>query len=174
MGFLNKLFNPSKEKPQSKEISFKGELLDQRIYREHGRQIWFSTEREIDVYELEELCDRVGWARRPIHKVKKALKFSFLVVCMWEVRGSHRRLIGFARATSDHAFNATIWDVVVDPHYQKKGLGKAMMQFMIKKLRKLDICNITLFADPHVVNFYQNLGFILDPEGIKGMFYYDN
>lgn len=27
-------------------------------------------------------------------------------------------LIGLARATSDHAFNATIWDVLVDPEYQ--------------------------------------------------------
>jgi hypothetical protein len=27
-------------------------------------------------------------------------------------------LVGLARATSDHAFNATIWDVVVDPTYQ--------------------------------------------------------
>jgi len=27
-------------------------------------------------------------------------------------------LIGMARATSDHAFNATIWDVLVDPGYQ--------------------------------------------------------
>jgi hypothetical protein len=25
------------------------------------------------------------------------------------------RLIGLGRATSDHAFNATIWDVLVDP-----------------------------------------------------------
>jgi aralkylamine N-acetyltransferase len=172
MGFWKRLFNPSKTKEKSRGIPFKGELVDRNIYRAEGRQILFSTEREIDVYELEELCDRVGWARRPIRKVKKALKYSFLVVCMWEVRGSHRRLIGFARATSDWAFNATIWDVVVDPKYQKKGLGKAMMQFMIRKLRKEDISNITLFADPHVVNFYQNLGFILDPEGIKGMFWY--
>lgn len=29
-----------------------------------------------------------------------------------------RELIGMARATSDHAFNATIWDVLVDPLYQ--------------------------------------------------------
>jgi hypothetical protein len=29
-----------------------------------------------------------------------------------------RELIGMARATSDHAFNATIWDVLVDPMYQ--------------------------------------------------------
>lgn len=29
-----------------------------------------------------------------------------------------KKLIGMARATSDHAFNATIWDVLVDPSYQ--------------------------------------------------------
>jgi ribosomal protein S18 acetylase RimI-like enzyme len=91
---------------------------------------------------------------------------------MWQQRGSTRRLIGFARATSDHAFNATIWDVVVHPDFQGKGLGKALMSYMIKKLRSEDISNITLFADPQVVNFYRRMGFMPDPEGIKGMFWY--
>ncbi|MDE5069028.1 MAG: GNAT family N-acetyltransferase, partial [Trichodesmium sp. St4_bin8_1] len=102
----------------------------------------------------------------------KAIQHSFLVVSMWQMRGSQRRLIGFARATSDHAFNATLWDVVVHPDFQSKGLGKALMNYIIKKLRSEDISNITLFADPHVVDFYRNLGFISDPEGIKGMFWY--
>ncbi|AFZ31083.1 GNAT family N-acetyltransferase [Gloeocapsa sp. BRSZ] len=139
-----------------------------------GDRIVFSSEREIDLYELEELCDAVGWSRRPLRKVKKAIQHSFLVASMWEVRGTQRRLIGFARATSDHAFNATIWDVVVHPSFQGKGLGKALMKYMIKKLRSEDISNITLFADPHVVDFYRGLGFMSDPEGIKGMFWYPN
>lgn len=91
---------------------------------------------------------------------------------MWEQRGNKRRLIGFSRATSDHAFNATIWDVVVHPDFQGQGMGKALMAFVIKKLRGEDISNITLFADPHVVDFYRHLGFLQDPEGIKGMFWY--
>lgn len=135
-------------------------------------QIFFSTDREIDLYELEELCDAVGWSRRPLRKVKKAIQHSFVVVSMWEQRGNFRRLIGFSRATSDHAFNATIWDVVVHPDFQKQGLGKALMKQIIKELRREDISNITLFADPQVVNFYRNLGFMVDPEGIKGMFWY--
>jgi aralkylamine N-acetyltransferase len=135
-------------------------------------RIFFSTERDIDLYELEELCDAVGWSRRPMRKVRKAIQYSFLVVSMWQQRGVTRRLIGFARATSDHAFNATIWDVVVHPEFQTKGLGKALMRYTIKKLRNEDISNITLFADPHVVNFYRRMGFMPDPEGIKGMFWY--
>ncbi|MGA1476070.1 MAG: GNAT family N-acetyltransferase [Prochlorothrix sp.] len=142
------------------------------VDRANDSRIFFSTDRNLDLYELEELCSSVGWSRRPLRKVRKALQNSFLVVSMWEQRGKRRRLIGFSRATSDHAFNATIWDVVVRPSAQGKGLGKALMKYTIKKLRSADISNITLFADPHVVDFYRNLGFNPDPEGIKGMFWY--
>ncbi len=172
MVFWKKLFSNSDAVAISEATEFNGELLEVDSQDVSQPQIVFSTERDIDLYELEELCDRVGWARRPLRKVKKAIYHSFLVVSMWEVQGKKRRLIGFARATSDYAFNATIWDVVVDPKFQNRGLGKAMMKYAIAQLRNADISNITLFADPQVVNFYQRLGFILDPEGIKGMFWY--
>ncbi|MBE9012357.1 GNAT family N-acetyltransferase [Pseudanabaenaceae cyanobacterium LEGE 13415] len=176
MGFWKSLFSStdaSIEKPSSTESYVVPGSVDGSTTGDRANsRIYFSTEREIDLYELEELCDAVGWSRRPLRKVKKAIQHSFLVATMWEQRGATRRLVGFARATSDHAFNATIWDVVVHPDFQGKGLGKALMKFMIKKLRSEDISNITLFADPHVVNFYRNLGFMQDPEGIKGMFWY--
>ncbi|MEM8637757.1 MAG: GNAT family N-acetyltransferase [Cyanobacteria bacterium P01_G01_bin.54] len=167
MGFWKSLFSPSSTGTatlQAPSTPVGVRLNEPRIV--------FSTEREIDLYELEDLCDAVGWSRRPIRKVRKAIQHSFLVVSMWEEKRNKRRLMGFARATSDHAFNATIWDVVVHPSLQNRGLGKALMKYTIKQLRSADISNITLFADPHVVDFYQRLGFILDPEGIKGMFWY--
>lgn len=74
------------------------------------------------------------------------------------------------RATSDHAFNATIWDVLVDPEFQGQGLGKSMVEHMVRSLLRREIGNITLFADAQVVDFYRGLGFEADPEGIKGMF----
>lgn len=179
MGFWKSLFNT----PETATVSRTGTVepyipdgsrasVPEPTTGKPAPRIFFSTDRDIDLYELEELCDSVGWSRRPLRKVKKAVQHSFLVVSMWEQRGASRRLIGFSRATSDHAFNATIWDVVVHPEFQSKGMGKALMKFMIKKLRSEDISNITLFADPHVVDFYRNLGFMADPEGIKGMFWY--
>jgi ribosomal protein S18 acetylase RimI-like enzyme len=171
MGFWKSLFSTSDTTAAPKPTQNE-EYGAQTVATSGVSRIFFSTDRDIDLYELEELCDAVGWSRRPLRKVKKAIQHSFLVVSMWEQRGAQRRLIGFSRATSDHAFNATIWDVVVHPDFQSKGLGKALMRHMIKKLRSEDISNITLFADPHVVNFYRNLGFMPDPEGIKGMFWY--
>ena len=172
MVFWKKLFSNTDTVATSETTDFNGDVLKLNGSATAETEIVFSTDRDIDLYELEELCDRVGWARRPLRKVKKAIQHSFLVVSMWEVKAKKRRLIGFSRATSDHAFNATIWDVVVDPRFQNQGLGKAMMQYTIQKLRSADISNITLFADPQVVDFYHRLGFLVDPEGIKGMFWY--
>ncbi|PSR18587.1 GNAT family N-acetyltransferase [filamentous cyanobacterium CCP3] len=171
MGFWKSLFVGSDD-ASAGETRSAGIVLEALPEQGEGSTIVFSTDRDLDLYELEELCNAVGWARRPIRKVKKAIQHSYLVVTMWEQRGSRRRLVGFSRATSDHAFNATIWDVVVHPDFQGRGLGKELMRQLIKKLRSEDISNVTLFADPQVVEFYKGLGFMPDPEGIKGMFWY--
>ncbi|KAK2981862.1 hypothetical protein RJ640_010379, partial [Escallonia rubra] len=137
-------------------------------------QIIFSSGGDVDVYDLQALCDKVGWPRRPLSKLAAALRNSYMVATLHSVKKSdgadgndHKTLIGMARATSDHAFNATIWDVLVDPQYQGQGLGKALIEKLIRALLQRDIGNITLFADSQVVEFYRNLGFEPDPEGIK-------
>ena len=82
------------------------------------------------------------------------------------------KLIGLIRVTSDAVFNATLWDVTVDPEYQGEGLGKTIMELTIRKLLHLDIRTISLFAEPQVLDFYRKLGFWKDPQGIKAMFWY--
>lgn len=141
-------------------------------------QIIFSSGGDIDVYDLQALCDKVGWPRRPLPKLAAALKNSYMVATLHSVRKlpdsegiEEKKLIGMARATSDHAFNATIWDVLVDPSYQGRGLGKVLIEKLIRALLQKDIGNIALFADSQVVEFYRNLGFEPDPDGIKGMFW---
>ena len=134
--------------------------------------IYISTGKNVNLYELEQLCDSVGWVRRPLKKVKTAIEHSFITICLFYKYKDKRKLIGFARATSDKVFNATIWDVVIHPDFQGKGLGKALMDQIILHLRYADISTITLFADPQVISFYRNLGFMTDPDGVKGMFWY--
>lgn len=145
-----------------KNLNNKGNIVD----------IYLSISNNINLYDLEQLCDSVGWVRRPLKKIKIALDNSFLIACIFCYNNSQKKLIGFARATSDSSFNATIWDVVIHPEFQGKGLGKALINQIIKQLRYYDISTITLFADPQVIKFYNHLGFIVDPDGVKGMFWY--
>nr|QUE29120.1 Ycf52 [Erythrotrichia welwitschii] len=152
----------SKELILINNIQCKGQLVE----------IYLSTDKNIDLDELEKLCDSVGWIRRPLKKVKIAIRNSYLIVSLFQDINGKRCLVGFARATSDHAFNATIWDVVVHPDLQGQGLGSILVYEIIKRLRYNEISTVTLFADPEVITFYKNLGFIADPNGIKGMFWY--
>nr|YP_009394453.1 hypothetical protein [Vertebrata thuyoides]ARW63015.1 hypothetical protein [Vertebrata thuyoides] len=174
MTFWKFFFNYKNLRKYNKKEKLKREELIIKKIRNNSQEenIYLSICKKVNLEELEKLCDSVGWVRRPIKKVKLALDNSFLIISIFYYEGKNKRLIGFARVTSDGSFNATIWDVVVHPKFQGNGLGKLLMNEIIKELRKDDISTITLFADPEVVKFYKHIGFIVDPDGVKGMFWY--
>lgn len=176
MKFWKSFFNFQESKLlDKKDITKK---IEQKLFietidnTEEKINIYLSFSKTINLQELELLCDSVGWVRRPIKKVKLALDNSFLSVSLFYSKNNTKKMIGFARVTSDGSFNATIWDVVIHPEFQGLGLGKALMKEVIKQLRTYDISTITLFADPEVVKFYKHIGFMVDPDGVKGMFWY--
>ena len=58
-----------------------------------------SKSKELDLIELDQLLQTVGWSRRPIRRVKRALEFSILVIGLWRHDEKFPRLVGFARCT---------------------------------------------------------------------------
>jgi len=131
-----------------------------------------SKYKQFDLIELDQLLQTVGWSRRPIRRVKRALEFSILVVGLWIHDEKFPRLVGFARCTGDGVIEATIWDVAVNPVYQGLGLGKELMKYILKELKIIGISKVTLFADAEVVSFYKRQGWILEPKGSKCAFWY--
>ena len=128
--------------------------------------------KEFDLIELDQLLQTVGWSRRPIRRVKRALEFSILVVGLWRHDKKFPRLVGFARCTGDGVIEATIWDVAINPVYQGLGLGKELMNYILKELKNIGISKVTLFADAEVVKFYKRQGWVLEPKGSKCAFWY--
>ncbi|KAL6139042.1 hypothetical protein ACLB2K_064319 [Fragaria x ananassa] len=51
-------------------------------------EIIFSSGGDVDVYDLQSLCDKVGWPRRPLSKLAAALKNSYMVATLHSVRKS--------------------------------------------------------------------------------------
>lgn len=174
MIFWNIFFNPNHNNKKSTQKLNKEKILLIKNFNRNNKilNIYLSINNEVNLYDLERLCDAVGWVRRQLKKVKIALENSFLIISIFCYINNKKKLIGFARATSDNSFNATIWDVVIHPEFQGLGLGKVLMNQIVKQLRLYDISTITLFADPQVIKFYRHLGFIIDPDGVKGMFWY--
>lgn len=68
-------------------LLFLGLMGVEEFFIDNGDKVWifFIIEWDIDFYELEELCDVVGWVWWLICKVKKVVECSFLVVIMWEM-----------------------------------------------------------------------------------------
>ncbi len=124
-----------------------------------------SKNKDLDLIELDQLLQTVGWSRRPIRRVKRALDFSILVVGLWRHDNKFPRIIGFARCTGDGILEATVWDVAINPVYQGLGLGKELMKYVLKELKNIGISKVTLFADAEVVSFYKRQGWILEPRG---------
>ena len=107
-----------------------------------------------------------------MRRVRKALEFSLLQVGLWRHDQRIPKLVGFARCTGDGVVEATVWDVAVHPLYQRVGLGKQLMVYILDQLKELELDRVTLFADPEVVGFYEDQGWELEPLQRRCAFWY--
>lgn len=127
------------------------------------------TTEGLNLNHLNSVFVAVGFPRRDPDKIRVALEHTDSL--LWVEYVETQRPVAFARATGDGVFNAIIWDVVVDPTFQGIGLGKAVMERLLEDLLQKGITNIALYSEPRVLGFYRPLGFVMDPDGIRGMVY---
>ncbi|NCA83518.1 MAG: GNAT family N-acetyltransferase [Opitutae bacterium] len=99
-----------------------------------------------------ETLKRVGMAHFSPEQHRQAFEASSAAVFAY----SGNRLVGFARALSDGACQAAIYDVAVVPEFQRNGFGARLVQAL---LARLEPCNVILYAAPGKEDFYRKLGF---------------
>jgi ribosomal protein S18 acetylase RimI-like enzyme len=120
-------------------------------------QIQFSDRKsKIDLQQLQSLF-QVGafWAQnRSVEDLGIAITNSNPVIGVWD----ETRLIGFARATSDGIYRATIWDVVIHPDYRGVGLGKKLIEALLSHDLMHRVERIYLMTT-YQQKFYEGLGF---------------
>ena len=107
--------------------------------------------------ELFDLYKKVGMLKRFIEnrefdKIQSAFQKSYKVVTAWD----GKRLIGSCRMLSDGICYGAIFDVAVLPEYQKKGVGKGLMNLLLKKEESMTIHLTSTFGNE---DFYKKLGF---------------
>jgi GNAT superfamily N-acetyltransferase len=71
----------------------------------------------------------------------------------------NNKLIGFGRMISDGIYQTLICDVMVHPEYQKQGIGKKLMEALLRKCEKEGIKWVQLFCAKGKQEFYKKLGF---------------
>ena len=118
----------------------------------------FKDSKRIDLNQLVRHYQYGWWSQnREKTDVKKMLANSNVAISLWD----GKKLIGFARVLTDYVYRATIWDVIIHPDYQGQGLGKLIMDKVLKhpKLKKVSYFWL-ITSDKQ--KFYKKLGWKME------------
>ena len=95
------------------------------------------------------------WSKgRSIQQLKKMLCNSQEIITIWQ----ETRIIGFGRATSDKIYRAVLWDVVVANDLQGLGIGRLIVEGLLKTPSIRCVEKIYLMTT-NSSDFYEQMGF---------------
>lgn len=94
--------------------------------------------------------------RRPIDdpgRISDMLAHANLLCTAWD----SDVLVGVSRSVTDFSYCCYLSDLVVDAAYQKKGIGKRLIELTQSRLHQQ--CKIILLAAPKAEGYYPKVGF---------------
>jgi ribosomal protein S18 acetylase RimI-like enzyme len=105
--------------------------------------------------EYRMLLAAVGW--RPVAQTDAELEAA--LARSWNVtaRTPHGQLVGLARVLDDGVLYASVWDILVAPERQRRGIGRALLAAVLEQTagRRL----LSLIATPAGEALYRAAGF---------------
>ena len=99
----------------------------------------------------------VGWSNyyKNPEMLRKAFANSLCILGAYE----EDRLIGLIRAVGDGYSSVLIQDILVHPDYQRRGIGSALMQEMIRRYDHVYQIQLTTDNTEKTKAFYRSQGF---------------
>lgn len=120
-----------------------------------GDYLFYDSKLAVRPAELQELYRFTHWGRsRTLDQIARMLQGSDLC---FSVR-CEERLVAFCRMLTDFVFRGSIWDILVHPDHQGKGLGSRMMNYALLHPAVKNIPIITSYSSD-LVAFVTHHGF---------------
>ena len=83
---------------------------------------------------------------------------------------SKRQVFGFVRVTSDRGLNANLWNLCAQPGKNQKLFYSIILSLTLEKInREMPGCSISVQAPQSSFDSLKEIGFVLDPNGIRVM-----
>ena len=124
-------------------------------------------ENELNVQEYNELRQDVGWEVKNDSSAEKAIKGSTII----KKAIYDNKTVGMARAIGNGTSYLLV-DVVVGLKYQKKGIGKQLVNSIIEEVENSTLdgqsSTINLISAGNAEKFYESCGFKNDPANYNG------
>ena len=120
------------------------------------------------IAEYRQLCESVGWGDVMNFDVAESTLENSIIG--FTVHLENGPVIAMGRIVGDGAIYFYIQDVVVAPHYQKEGIGTAILSSIFEYLKENAPLKsfVGLFSTPHAVDFYKK--FTLEQRDLVGLF----
>ena len=123
---------------------------------------------QITPEEYMDLRRKVGWVEFPVEEAKACVENAYLVL---SVRDGEKA-IGLVRLLWDGGYIAFLSDLIVDPMYQGQGIGRELVETVIRRIRD-DMkpgykVKLTLNSSKGKEPFYANFGFKVRPNEDAG------
>ena len=93
------------------------------------------------------------------NKEKEKTSLSNTVSVTARDQNRKNKLVGYLRLLTDQAYMFYILDVMVDPGYRKKGIGKEMLEITVNQCKKQGFIKICLTAIRGTEPLYEKFGF---------------
>jgi ribosomal protein S18 acetylase RimI-like enzyme len=116
-----------------------------------GIEIRFGTDR-LDWGAVCRIFERAPLGTRDPEKLRRSAENSYVVCSAWD----GEVVVGYGSAISDGEYHSAIYDVVVLPEYQGRGVGRAIMQALLGRLPR---GSVLIYVVPGREGFYRKLGF---------------
>jgi GNAT superfamily N-acetyltransferase len=125
-------------------------------------------ERHLD--QLCELYQAEWWTRgRRRPEVERMLAGSTEVVAAVADVNGEQRLLGFARALSDGAFRAIVFDMIVAPAHRGRGVGRVVLEELLARPSLARSAGVELMCLPEMAAYYERFGFRPGDPGVIRM-----
>lgn len=126
--------------------------------------IVYESDATIEPHVYRALRRAIGWSDPALDDATLGAALD----CTWNVAAcSGDRVVGIGRLLDDGALYATIWDMIVDPEYQRRGIGRAILKVMLARASARTI--VALVATPAGRPLYESMGFALESNGSVGL-----
>lgn len=115
------------------------------------------------------LYDSTGWGprERPDSFYAEALAGSWACCAAWH----GEQMVGFGRVISDGRLHAFVTEMIVEPAWQGRGVGRAVLEALLARCREAGITDIQLFCAEGKAGFYERHGFAARAASRPGMQY---
>ncbi len=121
-----------------------------------------------DKDEYFSLFNTTGWNQEyqaSPDDLERVNRNSWLVVCAYD----ENKLVGFGRVVTDFVLHAMIFDMIILPDYQGRGIGTLILTRLVNRCLEQGIRDIQLFCAKGKRAFYEKNGFEARAEDAPGM-----